>query len=249
MLVVDSLLTYHIDKGKGPVVLMLHGWGDSSSTFAKLADELSKDYRIITLDLPGFGKTEPPKQVWGLEDYARFLQKFLTKLGVKQVTAIVGHSNGGAIAIKAVSQNIVTPKKLVLLASSGIRPKNTPKKLALKMVAKTGKLATSVLPAKTKRHIRSRFYQGIGSDLLVAEHMQETFVKIIEDDLKDDALYVLTPTLLVYGQSDADTPPMHGQIYKRLIPESKFELIVDAGHFVHHDQPAKVAKLVRDFLK
>src|SRR5437868_5157539 len=135
--VIDGLLTQYALSGKGKLVVLLHGWGDDSRTFATLQLELAKKYQVLAVDLPGFGGTQPPQDVWGLDEYAAFVQVILTKLNLGHTYALIGHSNGGAVAIRAVALGLLKPQKLILLAASGIRDRGSPKRLALKVVAKT----------------------------------------------------------------------------------------------------------------
>ncbi len=247
--VVDDLLTNYQDVGKGKAVLLLHGWGDSLETWHSLQSNLAKNYRVVSVDLPGFGKTEIPKTVWGLENYADFLGKFLIKINSSNLQAVVGHSNGGAVAIKALSVGAIKADKLVLLASAGVRDKQKARKLAIKAVAKTGKAATFWLPSDQKKKLQKKLYGVVGSDMLVAPHLQETFKKTVSQDVQADAKQVIIPTLLIYAENDKAVPVSYGQILSGLIKDSKLVVLPDSGHFLHHDQTAKVEKLVEDFLK
>ncbi|MGH7193731.1 MAG: alpha/beta fold hydrolase, partial [Candidatus Saccharimonadales bacterium] len=92
--VVDNLLTDYSLSGKGRLVLLLHGWGDSSKGLAGLQRRLSDGYEVLALDLPGFGGTQAPADVWNLDDYARFVAAALKKLKLGQPYAVIGHSNG-----------------------------------------------------------------------------------------------------------------------------------------------------------
>jgi pimeloyl-ACP methyl ester carboxylesterase len=245
--VVDGLMTNYLKVGKGPAIVMLHGWGDSARTFNMLAEELKDRYEIYALDLPGFGGTQAPSKAWGLDDYATFVEAWLKKIGVNKVKAIVGHSNGGAIAIKAVSSGKIKTDKLVLIASAGIRHKNQTRKKVLKAAASTGKAATFFLPSKSKNKIRDRFYGSIGSDITLVPELEETFRKIVAEDVQPAAHGIHIQTLLIYGHKDKATPLSFGRIYNSLIPNSRLEMI-DGGHFMHQDQSDKIAGLVSDFM-
>ena len=85
--------------------------------------------------------------------------------------------------------------------------------------------------------------------MLVAEHLQETFKKIITDDVRVDALHLTLPTLLVYGDKDESTPVRYGTMFNEAIKGSKLEVLPGAGHFVHNDEPEKVTKAIEGFLK
>ena len=119
--VVDKLLTHYERIGKGKKVVILHGWGDQAAGLVELSSELAKQYDVIVPDLQGFGGTEMPAEAWDLNNYVAFITQFLQKLGSINVYAYIGHSNGGAIAIRGLSSSRLSDKKLILLASSGIR--------------------------------------------------------------------------------------------------------------------------------
>lgn len=246
--VVDSLLINYTDEGKGKVMLLLHGWGDSLTTFNELISKLSKNYRVIALDLPGFGGSQPPDEAWDLDNYAKLLKSFLNKLNINKLSVVLGHSNGGALAIRSLSTGDLSAKKLILLASSGVRPKKTIRRLGLKTVAKTGKVATYWLPETKKRKLREKLYGVAGSDMLAVPHMQETFKKTVKQDVLNDVKKIKIPALLIYGDNDRATPVEDGKLFAEQFNNSVFVELVNAGHFVHHDEPEKVYDSIRKFL-
>ena len=175
--IVDNLLTNYAEVGKGSsVILFLHGWADSSKTFEGLASQITEnnaEYKAVMLDLPGFGATQSSGNDWDLQDFADFVRKFLDKLSLRPRT-IVGHSNGGAIAIYGLANNVFESDNLILIASAGIRSK-TAKKEILRYASKPAKLGLKLTPKQTQKRLKRKLYSSIGSDYLVAEHMQETF--------------------------------------------------------------------------
>ena len=247
--IVDSLLTRYEAHGKGKPVLLLHGWGDSAAGLQKLQAALAKKYKVIALDLPGFGGTQAPDSVWGLDDYAYFVDHFLAKIDAASLKAIVGHSNGGAIAIRGMSRGWLSADKLVLLASAGVRGEYKGRVKALRLVTKAGKALTMPLPKAVKQKLRSKVYQTVGSDMLVAEHLQETFKKVVTDDVRVDALHLTLPALLIYGDKDESTPVRYGKMFNEAIKGSKMIVLPGAGHFVHTDEPEQVTKAILEFLK
>ncbi len=247
--IVDGLLTQYYQAGDGAkTVVFLHGWGDSAQTFAGLAADLAPHWKTIAVDLPGFGKTNAPNDVWGLDDYATFVADFLAKLEIMP-EVIVGHSNGGAIAIRGLANGDLNTHKLVLLASAGIRDTYQGRKKALRLAAKGAKLLTAPLPQHLRDKVKKRAYKSVGSDLFVAEHMQETFKRIITDDIQNDALAIKVATLLIYGSEDTATPVGYGQIIHEKIVGSRLEVINGSGHFIHHDASTEVNQLVTEFLR
>lgn len=247
-IVVDNLLTSYTLSGKGKLVLLLHGWGDGAKGLAKLHKELAGKYRVLALDLPGFGETQAPGAAWDLDDYARFIAAALEKLELKQPYAVIGHSNGGALAVRAMSMGVLQPQKLVLLAASGVRTNSRSKRFFLKTVAKTGNAATIWMPERYRRGLRKSLYGAAGSDMLVMPHLEDTFKKTVRQDVQADAVAIDAPTLLIYAADDDAIPVADGKQYHELIAGSHLEIIHEAGHFVHIDQPEKVARLIQEFL-
>jgi pimeloyl-ACP methyl ester carboxylesterase len=247
--VVDDLVTNCELTGSGKLVVLLHGWGDSLQGLEQLHAKLSKHYQVLSLDMPGFGNTEAPKEVWDLDNYSHFIADLLKKLELSDPYAIVGHSNGGAIAVRAVALGLLQPERVVLLAASGIRSNQQAKRFAFKVMAKTGNAATLWMPERYRQALRKSLYGAAGSDLLVMPQLQETFKKTVRQDVQADAAKISVPTLLIYAADDPAVPSNSGKRYQELITNSRLEIIHSAGHFVHHDQPDKVSSLIEEFLQ
>lgn len=246
-IIVNEQLVNYETNGQGKTVLLLHGWGDNFHTFDHLIDVLKMQYQTIALDLPGFGKSSDPKGTWDFEEFAQFVQDFLSKLSL-QPYAIIGHSNGGAIATYGVGNTLLRAEKLVLIASSGIRSDSTQSKKLLRMLAKTAKIATKPLPPQVQTKLKRHAYKTIGSDMFVAEQIQDTYKKIVAHDIQTDATRIMQPTALIYGSDDTATPPSYGERFHALIANSQLHIIDKAGHFVHHEKPRQVEEIVQSFL-
>jgi pimeloyl-ACP methyl ester carboxylesterase len=247
-IVVDQLLTNYQLTGKGRLVLLLHGWGDSASGLNGLQKALSENYQVLAPDLPGFGNTEPPKEAWDLDNYSHFIYSILQKLGLGQPYAVIGHSNGGALAIRAISLNELKPDKLVLLASAGVRTNSPNKRFILKIIAKTGNVATLWMPERYRQALKKSLYGAAGSDMLVVPVLKDTFKKTVRQDVQADAAAINIPSLLIYAANDNAIPIADGTQYHSLIKNSSLEIVEDAGHFVHLDQPEKITSLIEGFL-
>lgn len=248
-IVVDDLLTNYQLQGKGKLVLLLHGWGDSLKGLHDLAGVLSGKYQVLALDLPGFGGTQGPKIAWDLDDYSRFVAATLKKLELPQPYAVVAHSNGGALSVRAISLGELKPAKLVLMAASGVRTNNPIKRAFIKLIAKTGNIATVWMPERYRRALRKSLYGVAGSDMLVVPELQDTFKKTVRQDVQADAAAINLPTLLIYAADDDAIPLADGKQYHSLIKDSRLEVIPGSGHFIHLDQPQKVTGLIEEFLK
>ncbi len=247
--VIDGILTHYEKSGQGKRILMLHGWGDALETFQQLVADLNSSYEVTRLDLPGFGQTEGPKTAWNLTNYADFVASFLGKVTDGEVYAVIGHSNGGALAIHALANDTLHTQKLVLLAASGVRDGQSLRRMVLKIIAKTGKVATFWLPKSTRAKLQKKLYGSVGSDMLVAPHLQETFKQTVRQDIQDDARKLTLPTLLMYGDQDKATPlKTVGEVLHSEIKDSKLVVVPGVDHFVHHGGVQDVSRTIQEFL-
>ena len=119
---IDGLNIHYADTGhpQGSPVVLMHGWGCDHTTVRSIAEVLEPGMRVINVDLPGHGKSDEPKTVWGVEDYTSLIEKLIDRLELKDVT-LIGHSFGGRVAIWLGSRNEV--KKIVLVDAAGVKPK------------------------------------------------------------------------------------------------------------------------------
>lgn len=248
-IIVNGLLCTYERSGKGKTIVLLHGWGDSSKGLQSVSAALAKQFEVITPDLPGFGGSQAPESPWGLDDYASFVQQFLKKLDISQVYAFVAHSNGGAIVIRGLAANKLTADKLILLASAGIRGAYRGRVKAVRYATKVGKALSTPLPKGVKKSLRQKVYASVGSDMLVAEHLQETFKKVITDDVQSGAAQLTLPVLLIYGEDDEQTPVDYGETFHERMQNSTLVVLPGAGHFIYLDRPHEVVKAIEGFLR
>lgn len=247
-IIVQNIATEYGDEGSGSTMLLLHGWKDSLKTFDAIVPHLS-GYRIVRLDLPGFGDSEAPKNVWGVSEYVDFVKAFIEKINISP-EIIVGHSFGGRVAIKGVGSGVLKPKKLVLIAAAGLAKRRTVKNHILGGIAKVGRALTSMPPFSLWQNtLRRKLYGAIGSDYFSAGSLKEIFKKVVNEDLGTFAATISIPTLLIWGRNDTTTPLAQAERIHDLIEHSQLDIVMDAGHFVHREKPAEVATFINDFMK
>jgi pimeloyl-ACP methyl ester carboxylesterase len=244
--IIQNLAIEYKDEGEGPILLMLHGWGATLHYFDVLCEHL-RDFRIIRMDMPGFGESQMPHDTWDVERYARFVAAFCEKLRIEPV-CMLGHSFGGRVITKGVSKQILRPQKLVLVASAGVSSRDTFRNVAYAGIAKFGKLILSPLSRGWYERIRRGFYVFTGSDYLSVRDMASTFLRVVEEDLSTDAAKVTLPTLIIWGDRDGMTPLSEGKKLHSLIRGSRLVVIGGADHFVHMQEPGEVAQLIQEFI-
>jgi pimeloyl-ACP methyl ester carboxylesterase len=233
--------------GNGPPVLVLHGWGAKIEAVDPIIRGLASQLTVTAVDLPGFGETALPPAPWGVSDYADWTRAMMDELGLER-PSIVGHSNGGRIAIHLASHHPERVDKLILVDSAGIRPKRGLRYYRRVAMAKTAKHAARFL-GPAGRALRKRvFARTASSDYANAGPLRPTFVKLVNEDLTPLLGQIRASTLLIWGDQDDSTPLSDGQTMERLIPDAGLVVLKGAGHFSYLDQPQRFGRVAAHFL-
>lgn len=237
---IDNYNIYFEAYGQGEKVFLLHGWGGNSQTFQPLIPYLENmGYQVIAIDLPGFGKTGKLHSPMSTRDYVETIREMLHELGSENPN-LIGHSFGGRIAL-SYSINYPT-KKLVLIDSAGIKRRSLKIKLfiffskILKPLKPMLNNAASRFSAKDIRNVKDN-------------NLRATFKLSVEEDLTPLLHKVATPTLIIWGEEDEETPIRDAAIFNNNIKQSLLSVISGAGHFPFLEYPKVVADLIIEFLK
>src|ERR1700709_1804023 len=107
--------------GSGPVILLIHGIGDNSTTWSTVQSKLAQRFTVIAVDLLGHGESDKPRADYSIAAYANGMRDLLSVLDIERVT-VVGHSLGGGIALQFAYQFPEHIERLVLVGSGGLGP-------------------------------------------------------------------------------------------------------------------------------
>src|SRR6056297_1151738 len=110
---IDGININYIQEGKGYDIILLHGWGGSIETMNPIFLYFRNFARVTSIDLPGFGKSDKPKEAINSYEYCDIIYKFIKKIGIEKAN-IIGHSHGGRIGIILAAQHSDIINKLVL---------------------------------------------------------------------------------------------------------------------------------------
>ncbi len=238
---------YFQSIGKGPSLILLHGWGNDVSSFWPITEKLKDSFMLYLIDLPGFGRSSLPNKPWFVKDYANLIVSFIKDQRIKN-PILLGHSIGGRIAIKIAANNPKTLSKLILEYSAEKKKKRTFLNLFVFAAAKFIKyLIPNIFNFKLK--LRHKLYKTIESDYETAGNLRETFLNIIKEDLISDIKKIKIETLILWGEKDQNEASslQHAKTMYQLIENSRLELIEDATHFPHLENPKKFIYFVKDF--
>src|SRR5262245_34907734 len=120
---IGKLRVCHVDLGRGEPVLLIHGLGGSIESWAHNIEELARNFRIIAVDLPGFGLSDKPRMIYTIRLYREFITQFLKHMRLDRVS-IVGSSLGGQVAAEVAINHPSIVKKLVLISPAGALPRS-----------------------------------------------------------------------------------------------------------------------------
>jgi pimeloyl-ACP methyl ester carboxylesterase len=246
---IDGLETYYAVEGQGDPVVLLHGWGSSSQGLAPLWGALADTFRVLAVDLPGFGWSQPPPSAWGTQEYADHILRLMREAGIDRA-ALVGHSFGGRVAIRLAAAEPRRISRLALVASAGIR---RPRGMGFFLRVATAKLVKRFfsLPGwgATGQRIIGKLCGRIGSrDYRAAGGMRPTLVKVVNEDLTPLLPAIQAPTLILWGDADREVPRSAMETVAAGIPRSRLVVFPGAGHFPFLDAPEAFGRTVREFL-
>lgn len=234
-----------VERGRGEPVVVLHGWGGRIESMAPVIACLEPAFRVLALDLPGFGESPAPAQIWGTPEYSGFVAAVLAERGVRRAR-LVGHSYGAKIALHLAATRPELVQQLVLVGSSGLRTPPSLRARAKRMLSRLGRAAARLGPPG--RAVRNALYARIASqDYRAAGAMRPILVKVVNEDFKQLLPRVGAPTLLVWGSADDAVPLSHARTMARLIPDAGLVTFEGAGHFAYLDEPARFCRVVRHF--
>jgi pimeloyl-ACP methyl ester carboxylesterase len=270
-------LRYHVrhwPRPGAPKVVLLHGWMDVSASFQFLVDELKGDWDVYAPDWRGYGLTDWGRedQYW-FADYLADLDFLMQKI---DASLLVGHSLGGNVACLYAGIRPERVAKLVNLEGFGMpatRPEQAPKRYArwldelqdkpgLKAYRDFDELASRLQQnnkrlSKEKADFLSRHWGKEEGGKVVLRG--DPAHKIVNanlyrlDEAKACWSQVTAPVLWVEA-AQSDTLKRMGLDAAQLAERRaafrtlRFETVADAGHMLHHDQPAAVARLIEAFL-
>lgn len=255
---------HYTDEGTGMPVLMIHGFGGAYTNFSKLADIMKSDYRVIRIDLPGFGLSDFPKVKADenyLQDYREYITFMLDTLHLDSVY-VIGNSLGGAVTWMAAADHPDKVKKIVLLDPAGYDSEKVAGKLAMFKFKSVRGMFDKGMPLFMSR-------QGMEKGYFKDEQIEDSVVALnnqftnrqgnithmlnlaLSQQFPDTAMIqkVQCPALIVWGKEDEIIPLSHCERFHRDIKGSQVAIIDQCGHCPMMEEPQKTKELSEKFFK
>jgi len=248
---VDGMRIHYKDTGPqdAPVLLFLHGFGSSLQTWDVWAGSLEQKYRVIRLDLPGFGLTGPsPSNDYSELNDVNTLTQFVDKLGVSDLS-VIGHSMGGKIAWTFAAAHPDRVKALVLMAPDGFpqpeaigtKPYTMPAIMGLmKFCLPRYFVRKSIEPAFADTNALDDKMVSRYHDMLRAPGVRAAILERGNQTIYTDPVprlkKIKAPTLLLWGEEDKMIPSSNATSYAGVLAQSKTVFIPKLGHLLHEEQ-------------
>ena len=245
----QSLRLHYTDCGEGHPILLLHGWGCNTDTFNAVHPFLEARFRVLTVDFAGFGQSDEPEDVWGVEEYTRSIEALAKAEGVEN-PILIGHSFGGRVSIVYASRNKV--QKVMLIDAAGVKPRRS---LTYYRKVYTFKLLKRLAPiflgkARAEQMIQARRAKAGSSDYNQASPMMRRVLsKVVNEDLCHLMPKITAPTLLFWGENDTATPLADAKKMEKLIPDAGLVTVAGAGHFSFLENTPLFLRVAESFLQ
>ncbi len=249
-----GISTSYLEAGTGEPVILLHGMGTSAKFWQLSIGTLSARFRVIAPDLAGFGGSAAPPRDGTWPSYPSWLLSFMDGLGIAKAN-LVGHSLGGAIALRFALDHPLRVSRLVLVDSIGLGsgpmailsailftlPSNPVSRAVLRRVLTFGSQKIP-LPQASKKGRQPTFNRGPILRLLAASGWRG-LPRIPNEELR----LIRQPTLLIWGERDAVLPVSIASRALSLIPGASLRT-VEAGHAPPIEHPEAFTSELLEFL-
>jgi pimeloyl-ACP methyl ester carboxylesterase len=263
-MVVDGLTVYYKDSGPkdATALLFLHGFGSSLQTWDNWSAKLDPQYRVIRLDLPGFGLTGAhPAQDYSEATDVAILTHFVDKLGLNQFS-VIGHSMGGKMAWALAASQPERVQALVLMAPDGFpelkdigsKPYEVPAIMGLiQYFLPKYFVQKSIEPAFADPHLLNEALVNRYYNMLRAPGVRGAILDRSNQTIYTDPVprlkKIKAPTLLLWGEQDQMIPSSNAQSYAVVLRHSSTVVVPKLGHLLQEEQPDKGLAEVKQFLE
>lgn len=216
--------------------MFLHGYLSSKESFYLQINYFSRHFRVTAPDLPGFGGSGTIPAAWSVGEYADWLEGFLKERGIA-FPCVIAHSFGGRVALKCLARGLID--RAVLTGCAGIVKRRT---LSYHLKVKSYRLVKKFAPRFAEAKFGSAEYRSL------SPLMRESYKKIVNEDLREEAKRIARPVLYLNGERDRETPLSSVKILHECTAGSRLAVLKGCGHFAHLDEPLLFNLAAEEFL-
>ena len=223
-----------------PTVLALHGWGRDGADFTEVLDGIP----AIAPDLPGFGYSPPPGEVWGAAEYADQVARLLPEMDPPVV--VVGHSFGGRVAVCLATRRPGRVSGLVLAGVPLLRgPKAAGPPLSYRLIRwghRRGMVSDERLESVRRRRGSSDYRAARGV-------MRDVLVKVVNESYEEQLDTLSVPVDLIWGTDDREVPVERARLAYRRLREGGCRVRLQTLDGAGHDLPLSRPQVLREAIQ
>lgn len=261
---IDGVRIHYQEKGAGTTLVLLHGFTSSTYSWKDVFEPLSRNFRVIAVDLKGFGFSGKPDGDYTRRAQSQLITNLLNHLRIEK-SWLVGSSMGGEVALNLALANPQRVAGLILIDSGGVEVKG----------------GSSLAPGYVRLPFVGRVFTALAliSDKLVREGLEKSFfddAKVTAErvdyyhrplktrggqlaalrartqagqfPVEQDLGRVNARTLIIWGAEDAVIPLAAGRTMHSLIRDSKLVIIEKCGHLPQEEMPERVLDEMTAFI-
>lgn len=240
------------DDRSRPLIIALHGWNGSAESWAVLAPLLvERGYRVLAVDVPGFGQSDTPAEPWDSHHYARWVADLLQGLLTQGMTpqVLLGHSNGGRIWVRYLQAHPECQLPTVLLGIPGMQLPPTLRVRLVRWVTPRLRWLHTLLPHRVYDWLRRkvlRAHDWVSTPAVLRQTMQRL---LAEPDIREELPGITAPVLLLWGRKDSYTPVAGGHLYHQYLPRSALIIYPEARHGTLYTHAEPIADALDRFVQ
>ncbi|MFC7395159.1 alpha/beta fold hydrolase [Scopulibacillus cellulosilyticus] len=255
---VNDLVIHYEIEGDGPTLVLLHGMGNNSRSWAKQINVLKNYFKVIAWDAPGYGKSSDPEEpITEFRQFAKVLKTFLDKINVQEIY-LLGHSMGAATAISLYNLYPNFIRAMILAdatrGSAALDPEENEQKLKNRLYSINHLDPRKLAEERTEKLLSSyagdevrELAKSIMSEARPAGYSSAAYSLYHVNQMKIYPL-VNVPTLILCGELDEVTPVSESEMIHSLIPKSEFVTIPHTGHLCYLEDPDQFNYHIINFL-
>lgn len=271
----EELELAFVDEGEGPhTLLLVHGLGSSKASWYKLIARLRSHYRVLAVDLPGYGESSKGDFPGSMDFYAGILREFIYRMALQRVVA-VGHSMGGQIVLTLALQRASLLQRLVLLAPAGFETFNEVEGIWIQNIYRPA-LLRAVPFSRTEKNIKMNFHRFPEDAQFMIDHrraleedspafsqycrtVSRSVAGMLNEPVFDSLQEIRLPVLTLFGLEDAFIPNrmLHprqsvrqvAEAGRRQLPYNQLSLLAGCGHMLQWECSGEVASQIVRFLE
>jgi len=266
---INELRLTSSSSGEGIPVLLIHGFGASSYSWRHIIEPLAQKYRVITIDLKGFGESPKPRDdLYSVYEQARLVRNFILENNLQNVH-IIGHSYGGGVALVTsvyLSASHPNLQSSLVLIDSIAYPQDLPDFVNVLATPILGPLVIYAIPNTTQ--VKSLLEKVYFNDALIPQSAIDHYAgnlgkpnakyatlttarQMLPTDLQqfsDNYANLTIPTLIIWSRDDEIVPLAIGERLHEDLPNSKMVVLNDVGHAIQEEKPSVLLPYLQQFL-